>query len=120
MRTVKIAVLGAGAWGTALAISFTGKHTVSLWGRDKAQLEALAHERCNRRYLPTVTFPESLSIATHLDVAIAQASLILIATSTSGLAETMERAKSTAAPILWVCKGFDRARFVRNTWRTVI
>lgn len=109
MRTVKIAVLGAGAWGTALAISFTGKHTVSLWGRDKAQLEALAHERCNRRYLPTVTFPESLSIATHLDVAIAQASLILIATSTSGLAETMERAKSTAAPILWVCKGFDRA-----------
>ena len=55
---MKIAVLGAGAWGTALAVSFSDKHKVSLWGRNDTQLELLARERSNRRYLPGIAFPE--------------------------------------------------------------
>ena len=109
MPAVKIAVLGAGAWGTALAISFTGKHAVSLWGRDTFQLDAMARERCNHRYLPSVVFPESLTIAPQLGAALAHAGLILIATSTDGLPEILDRVKSAPAPILWACKGFDRA-----------
>jgi glycerol-3-phosphate dehydrogenase (NAD(P)+) len=58
-----IAVLGAGSWGTALAIQFAraGRPT-RLWGRDPAQLALLARERCNNRYLPGAAFPESLEV----------------------------------------------------------
>jgi glycerol-3-phosphate dehydrogenase (NAD(P)+) len=106
---VKISVLGAGAWGTTLAISFSDKHAVSLWGRDSAHLDALAREHCNRRNLPGVTLPASLNIATQLPGALSNTSLILIATSTDGLADTLNLAKSVHAPVLWACKGFNRA-----------
>ena len=106
---MKIAVLGAGAWGTALAISFAEKHVVSLWGRDAEQRNQLAHKRCNERYLPEVAFPPALNVATKLSDALANPDLVLIATSTDGLAPTLSLAKSVQAPILWVCKGFDRA-----------
>ena len=58
---MQIAVLGAGAWGTALAISFAGKHQVRMWARDKAQAEVMAQERCNSRYLRDCPFPDSLT-----------------------------------------------------------
>jgi glycerol-3-phosphate dehydrogenase (NAD(P)+) len=108
MCTVKIAVLGAGAWGTALAIAFSDQHAVSLWGRDAALLAVLARERCNRRYLPDVVLPESLNIVSQLATALSGAGLILIATPTGGLTEALNLAKSANAPILWACKGFDR------------
>ncbi len=105
---MKIAVLGAGAWGSALAISFAERHVVSLWGRDAAQREQLARARCNERYLPQVAFPAALNVAAQLAGALTSTDLVLIATSTDGLAPTLEVAKSVQAPILWVCKGFDR------------
>ena len=105
---MKIAVLGAGAWGTALAISFSDNHAVSLWGRDAVQRDALARERCNRRYLADMAFPASLDVAPNVEAALSNAGLILIATTTSGLADTLNLAQSVSAPIVWVCKGFDR------------
>jgi glycerol-3-phosphate dehydrogenase (NAD(P)+) len=105
---VKIAVLGAGAWGTALAISLAGRHEVSLWGRDAGLLDTLARDRSNQRYLRDVTFPAALAVAPQLSQALTDASLILIATSTSGLAATLILAKVQTTPILWVCKGFDK------------
>ncbi len=105
---MKIAVLGAGAWGTALAISFSGRHDVSLWGRHAGQREVLARERRNVRYLPGFPFPDPLKIAPQLSAALDHASLILIATSTDGLAETLSLAKEARVPVIWVCKGFDR------------
>ncbi len=101
-------MLGAGAWGTALAISFADKHKVSLWGRDPARLAELSRERSNRRYLPGVAFPASLTVAPQLQSALDNADLILIATSTGGLADTLNAAKSSRAPVLWACKGFDK------------
>jgi glycerol-3-phosphate dehydrogenase (NAD(P)+) len=106
---VKIALLGAGAWGSALAISFSDKHAVSLWGRDVARLDAMARERCNPRYLPDARFPDSLNITARLADALSNTDLILIATSTAGLPETLILANSASAPILWACKGFDKA-----------
>ncbi|MBL0122889.1 MAG: NAD(P)-dependent glycerol-3-phosphate dehydrogenase [Betaproteobacteria bacterium] len=106
---MKIAVLGAGAWGTALAISFSGRHAVSLWGRDPAQLEVLARERRNRRYLPDVALPETLNIVPQLAAALSGVDLVLIVTPTGSLTEVLTLAKPAHAPILWACKGFDRA-----------
>ncbi|MCA3027744.1 MAG: glycerol-3-phosphate dehydrogenase, partial [Rhodocyclaceae bacterium] len=54
---MRIAVLGAGAWGTALAIALARKHNVNLWGRDAAQMQAIAASRINQKYLPGVTLP---------------------------------------------------------------
>ncbi|MEY2920840.1 MAG: hypothetical protein RL261_2145, partial [Pseudomonadota bacterium] len=62
-----MAVLGAGSWGTALAVHLarTGHSTV-LWGRDAAQMAAIAAAHCNTRYLPMAPFPASLVVESDL------------------------------------------------------
>ncbi|MDP2154434.1 MAG: 2-dehydropantoate 2-reductase N-terminal domain-containing protein, partial [Sulfuricella sp.] len=70
---MKIAVLGAGAWGTALAISLASRHEVSLWTRNPAQCAAMAEERVNRRYLPGFPFPDAQRIELKLEQALDQA-----------------------------------------------
>jgi len=106
---VKIAVLGAGAWGSALAISLSEKHEVTLWGRDPAQLDTIARERCNRRYLEGIPFPAPLKVTPVLEHALQHTGLLLVATPTGALADTLVAVKSAAAPIIWACKGFDRS-----------
>ncbi len=107
---MKIAVLGAGAWGTALAISFSQQHQVSLWGRDAKHLAALAHNRTNTRYLPDISLPAALAIETDFASAIASADIALIATSTAGLGDTatLVHAAKPTLPMIWACKGFNR------------
>jgi glycerol-3-phosphate dehydrogenase (NAD(P)+) len=107
---MRVAVLGAGAWGTALAIAFAGRHQVSLWGRDSAHLATLRETQRNDRYLPQITLPPSLNIEADFARAVAGADLALIATSTAGLAATARdvHAASPNLAILWACKGFDR------------
>lgn len=107
---MKIAVLGAGAWGTALAISFSHQHQVSLWGRDAKHIAALNHTRTNARYLPDILLPTALAIETDFASAIGSADIALIATSTAGLRDTatLVHAAKPTLPIIWACKGFDR------------
>lgn len=107
---MKIAVLGAGAWGTALAISFSQQHQISLWGRDATQIAALAHTRTNARYLPDILLPATLAVEADFATALASADIALIATSTAGLSDTatLVHAAKPALPIIWACKGFDR------------
>lgn len=107
---MKIAVLGAGAWGSALAITFAKKHAVTLWGRDTSHIADLSTARTNTHYLPGIAFPSSLAVETDLAIALANADLALIATSTAGLAATTEliHEHTPAIPILWACKGFDK------------
>ena len=57
---MNIAVLCAGAWGTALAIAFAPAHRVRLWSWEQPQAEIMARERANSRYLPGASFPEGL------------------------------------------------------------
>ncbi len=107
---MKLAVLGAGAWGTALAISLSQKHAVTLWGRDTVHIERLQITRSNERYLPGIAFPDSLTIDTDLTAALAGADLSLIATSTVGLSAitALIHEHTPDLPILWACKGFDK------------
>ena len=107
---MKLVVLGAGAWGTALAISLSQKHSVSLWGRDPMHIAALAKTRTNLRYLPGIALPDSLEVDYNLAATLANADLSLIATSTAGLPATTALLHEHAPdmPILWVCKGFDK------------
>lgn len=109
---MKLAVLGAGAWGTALAISFSvsPRHSVALWGRDPSHLALLAAARSNQRYLPGITIPDALVVEPDLAAALANADLSIIATTTAGLAATTQSIHEHAPdmPILWACKGFDR------------
>ena len=62
-----IAILGAGAWGTALAISLSTHHHVTLWARDAAQVAAMRASRCNQRYLPEALLPQALHLTSHLN-----------------------------------------------------
>ena len=75
---MKVAVLGAGAWGSALAIALCDKHAVSLWGRDAARMELLVREHCNRCYLPGVVIPASVNVTAQLAGALSNVELILI------------------------------------------
>ncbi len=108
---MRVAILGAGAWGTALAVSFCARHRVSLCGRSAAHLELLQRERTNSRYLPGIAFPESLLVEARLEKALADADLVLIATSTNGFAATLQAviALRRDLPLLWACKGFETA-----------
>jgi glycerol-3-phosphate dehydrogenase (NAD(P)+) len=119
---MRIAVLGAGAWGTALAIAFSRKHHVTLWGRDAALMQETAASRINARYLPEIQIPESVALTANFEAALEGADLALVVTATAGLADIVTRIVDTtsataagseqgdgnAVPIVWACKGFDR------------
>jgi glycerol-3-phosphate dehydrogenase (NAD(P)+) len=107
---VNVAILGAGAWGTALAASWSAAHRVRLWTRAKVDADALAASR-ESRYLPGVRIPEAVAIATQLDRAVEGAELVVVATSTEGLRETATRvhALHRTPALAWACKGFERS-----------
>ncbi len=106
---MKIAVLGAGAWGTAVAISLAERHSVALWARSPDQSRALRAARTNERYLPGLRFPDRLEITDDFQAAVAEAELALIAVTTAGLRETLKRfnAGRCTVPVVWLCKGFE-------------
>ena len=108
-----IAVLGAGSWGTALAIQFarTG-HPTLLWGRDATQLALLARERVNARYLPGAAFPAALDVEPDLARAVARATDLLIAVPSRAFRATLEALKPRLAAgqrLAWATKGFELA-----------
>jgi glycerol-3-phosphate dehydrogenase (NAD(P)+) len=108
---MKIAILGAGAWGSALAISLCAKHQVTLWSRDSALAEAIAAARRNARYLPEAPVPDGVAVTDKLETALAGADLVLVATPTAGLRAVLEsvRAAGYAGAVVWACKGFEQA-----------
>jgi glycerol-3-phosphate dehydrogenase (NAD(P)+) len=109
MTTMKISVLGAGAWGTALAIQAANSgHDVSLWGRDAAAIEQMRVSRRNAAYLPDSELPAPLALTADRGQAIAHAAggLTIIATPMSGLRETLAALPPTQR-VLWLCKGFE-------------
>ena len=81
----RVAVLGAGAWGTAIAAVLSSRLEVTLWARDPVQAERLANSRRNERYLPGIDLPDSLGITPQFEKAISGAALIIAATPVAGL-----------------------------------
>ena len=111
---MKIIVLGAGAWGTALATSASmqpGGHAVTLWARDTAQLSLLQAQHENQRYLPGVRLPPALAFSaaplTELKALAASADLVVVATPMAALRPMLTVLVSCPAPVAWVCKGFE-------------
>jgi glycerol-3-phosphate dehydrogenase (NAD(P)+) len=107
---VRLAILGAGAWGTALAVALGGKHGVGLWARDASLAAQLAGTRRNARYLPETELPASVTPTADFAAALSGADLVLIATPTSGLRDCLHRLQSAGAPalpVVWACKGFE-------------
>lgn len=106
---MRIAILGAGAWGTALAINLAENHQVTLWTRDASQFAELVTQRINQRYLPGFFLPESLELASELDHAVNTADFILIAIPTAGLREILQKIRvlGKAWPLVLGCKGFE-------------
>jgi len=106
---MKLAVLGAGAWGTALAIRFADRHAVTLWAIEPDVIDAIRSERVNSRYLPDIAIPAQLQATSDLLAATRDAELILVATSMAGLRPTLRalREQGSTTPVLWVCKGLE-------------
>ncbi|MBE0624839.1 MAG: NAD(P)-dependent glycerol-3-phosphate dehydrogenase [Burkholderiales bacterium] len=104
---MKIAVLGAGAWGTAIAAVLSARHEIVLWGRDPGQCRDIAAARCNRRYLPEIALPPQLAIEPVFASAVSAAELVLVATPTAALRDILTRLAPLRKPVVWLCKGFE-------------
>ncbi len=106
-----IAVLGAGSWGTALAILLArnGQHPV-LWGRDASRMEAMAAQRCNETFLPDYSLSVEISLQSDLEAAVAGVQdLLLVVPSHAfrGLLQAVLPFLSTDTRIAWATKGFE-------------
>jgi glycerol-3-phosphate dehydrogenase (NAD(P)+) len=108
MAQPPLVVLGAGAWGTALAVAAAARQPVLLWARDAAQAAQMQADRCNARYLPGVAFPASLSVTADQGQALSLAAqgLAVLGTPMSGLRATLD-ALPAGTRTLWLCKGFE-------------
>jgi glycerol-3-phosphate dehydrogenase (NAD(P)+) len=109
---MRIAILGGGAWGTALACALAGRQEVMLWARSPEHAQQLLQERANERYLPGVALPASIAITSELPQAVgfAEGGLLAVATPTAALRPMLQalRALADLPPLLWLCKGFER------------
>ena len=111
---MQITIIGAGAWGTALAIAASRQpldHRVSLHARDAAQAQAMQQQRRNERYLPGIELPAALNITSGpLDTLVAKSQpedLFIIATPMAGLRGALQALKGATASVAWLCKGFE-------------
>ena len=106
---MNLTVLGAGAWGTALAASTAARHPTRLWARDAAQAARINATRANAAYLPGAPLPDELQIDADFDAALAhaRAGLVIVATPMAGLDEVLRRIGTRAAGVLWLSKGFE-------------
>jgi glycerol-3-phosphate dehydrogenase (NAD(P)+) len=112
-RTEPMTVIGAGSWGTALAIQLAREaHPTLLWGRDAAQLDAMRRTRRNERYLPDADFPDNLQVAGDLKTAFLGAGDALIAVPSHAFRATLESIEPhlhAGTRVAWATKGFEIA-----------
>lgn len=106
--TIAIGLIGAGAWGTALAVHLARRPDarVRLWARNAAQVGAMAEARANARYLPDIRFPPSLVVTGDLRAAV-DAELLIAATPMAALPQLVDAllAAGASAPLVWLSKG---------------
>jgi glycerol-3-phosphate dehydrogenase (NAD(P)+) len=104
---MRIAILGAGAWGSALAISLSGRHDVSVWTNESDHALEMQRTRANERYLPGFAFPPAVSITGDIETVTSGAELALIAVPSSALREVLQKLPQKRIPLVWACKGFE-------------
>jgi glycerol-3-phosphate dehydrogenase (NAD(P)+) len=108
----RITVLGAGAWGTALAIALAERNSVLLWGRNAQLMQQMAAQRENTRYLPGIALPGALAVGFDFDAALEHArgpgALLIAACPVAGLRPLLLQLKDHPIPnLIWLCKGFE-------------
>ncbi|WP_417690525.1 NAD(P)H-dependent glycerol-3-phosphate dehydrogenase [Pseudidiomarina sp.] len=111
MKNTQVTVLGAGSYGTALALCFARKGSpICLWGRDPEQVRAMAEECENKRYLPGIELPEALKITSDLAEAVEDARNIVVVVPSGGFAEVLRDIQPllrSDARIAWATKGLE-------------
>lgn len=106
---MNISLLGAGAWGTALAISLAQRHRVTLWARNAQQVADMKASGKNQRYLPDIPLPQELQLEHDIDIALMGAEMIVLAVPISALRDTLGKIAqlTVPVPVVWLCKGFE-------------
>lgn len=105
---MRIAVLGAGAWGTALALRLAKNHAISLWTRSVAHARQMRLSSANERYLRGFELPPEISVTADLSAAVREAQLVLAVVPSSGFRATLEALKPHRPPsLIWACKGLE-------------
>ncbi|MDQ2736063.1 MAG: NAD(P)-dependent glycerol-3-phosphate dehydrogenase [Pseudomonadota bacterium] len=107
---MNLTVLGAGAWGTALAVHASAAQPTRLWARDRAQAAKMRSLRRNAKYLPDIALPPALHISSDFNAALrhARGGLVVVATPMAGLEEMLRRAGGEkGVGLFWLCKGFQ-------------
>ena len=118
---MKVLILGAGAWGTALAVNAAARSAgalaaslepaVTLWSRHAAQAEAMRSHRENRRYLPGIALPAGLDVRADAAQALPELAsthdLVVIASPMAGLRPMLDSLRDLRRPLAWLCKGFE-------------
>ncbi len=106
---MKITIIGAGAWGTALAISLSASHRVTLWARNADQIEAMQNTRYNQHYLPGILLPAEIELSSDFPAALEAAELVIIAVPTAALRPVLHQLAQLPRRInlVWLCKGFE-------------
>ena len=106
-----VAVIGAGSWGTALAVLLARNgHPVSLWGHDAGHIAALSKGRCNQRYLPGIYFPDKLAVTSDLEAVVKDCSILLIAVPSHAFRDLLPKLQphlSGSPQIAWATKGLE-------------
>ena len=107
---MNVCVLGAGAWGTALAIHIAKKHNVVLWARDSSHVSGMQKSRSNPLYLGDFTFPKNLALENDLEIAIEGAEILISVVPTSGFRSVLNKIQkiNKNIPIIWANKGLEK------------
>jgi glycerol-3-phosphate dehydrogenase (NAD(P)+) len=119
-------VIGAGSYGTALAITVARNgHRVVLWGHNPQHIQTLQQARCNQAFLPDVTFPDSLILETSLATAVAASSNILVVVPSHVFADVLQQIKPFLRPesrLVWATKGLEAetGRLLQDVAREVL
>ncbi len=110
---MNITILGAGAWGTSLALALSERNSVLLWSRFESEIRTMVDAQENVDFLPGFKLPAGLRLSADLDEAVAhiagaEPGLLLIATPVAGLRPTVQQLKGKPIPnVVWLCKGFE-------------
>lgn len=108
---LKLGVLAAGAWGTALAANWAQRHQVTIWAREPEVVAAINDDHINHRFLPNIALPPALRATGEL-ADVQGTDVLVLATPVAGLRVTLEALKTRYGamplpPLVWVCKGFE-------------
>ena len=126
MQPAAIAVLGAGSYGTALAICLARNgNSITLWGRNADDMAQMAQQRLNQKYLPDIALPDSLHLTADLAEAVASSRDILLVVPSHAFADTLQQIKPwlrSDARVAWATKGLEpeTGRLLQDVARDIL